>query len=119
MAMKKVKLIKVVLALMGLVAFAGLSSSAHAQFAVPPGSYQQTCQDIFIARAFQLNAQCNDGGIIPGLNGSAVDLRFCAGGGDISNDHGLLNCVPLAANVPGGSYRQNCELISADSLAFP
>jgi len=111
MATKKANSIKAVLVLFGAVVLAGLSSSAHAQ-GVPPGTYTQTCNSAFMLDAFlQANCQQFNGG----FETSALDLRTCAGGSDISNNNGFLQCAGFSG-VPSGSYLQSylqsCEFVS-------
>jgi hypothetical protein len=122
MATTKVTSHKVVLALLGAVALAGLSSSAYALDAPgvpggPPGTYKSSCQNILTSRNFHLQAVCKteSGGNVQTI----LDLRACAAGSDIGNNHGQLQCAPLENNVPNGSYRQSCVQISIDSLASP
>jgi hypothetical protein len=106
--MKNAHSIKAVLVLFGAVVLAGLSSSAHAQ-GVPPGTYTQTCNSAFMLDAFTLQANCRQ--FNGGFETSALDLRTCAGGSDISNNNGFLQCAGFSG-VPSGSYLQSCEFVS-------
>ena len=112
MATKKANSIKAVLVLFGAVVLDGLSPSAHAQ-GVPPGTYTQTCNSAFMLDAFTLQANCQQ--FNGGFETSALDLRTCAGGSDISNNNGFLQCAGFSG-VPSGSYLQSylqsCEFVS-------
>jgi hypothetical protein len=112
-ATKKANSNKVVLALFGAVALAGLSCSAYAQPAggpgqpggMPTGTYQRTCIGASLSQwPFELSASCkaNNGT----LRVARLDLRTCHDNGDIGNNNGQLQCA--AVNAPPGTYRQSC-----------
>ena len=109
MTTKKANLIKVALALSGGIALAGLSSSAHAQGVPPAGSYTQTCKAISMLGPFTLTGTCQQEN--GGFEQSALDLRACAGGSDVSNNNGILQCAEHIG-APAGSYINSCEFIS-------
>jgi hypothetical protein len=109
MAMKKDNSIKVVLALLGVIVLTSVSCSAYAQGVPPAGSYNQTCNAISMLDPFTLTGNCQQEN--GGFEQSALDLRVCAGGSDISNNNGILQCAEHIG-VPSGSYINSCEFIS-------
>ena len=103
MTTKKANLIKVVLALFSGISLAGLSSPAHAQGVPPAGSYTQTCNAISMLDPFTLTGNCQQEN--GGFEQSALDLRACAGGSDISNNNGILQCAEHIGAPPGQLYK--------------
>jgi CVNH domain len=76
---------------------------------LPPGSYQQSCRDMFVDQR-NLNASCKDrSGRF--RNALLLDYRNCQG--DIWNGDGQLLCNREAP--PGGSYAQSCRDIVAEA----
>ncbi|MDR6952828.1 hypothetical protein J2X65_002187 [Ancylobacter sp. 3268] len=76
---------------------------------VPPGSYQQSCQDIRNVAGW-LRASCRD------RSGRWVEanmaISWCAPGNDISNEDGRLVCKTTSSwgeRPPQGSYMGSCR----------
>lgn len=79
----------------------------------PPGSYTQSCRDIWI-EGVTLHANCKDlsGQFVPS---PPLDISTCKGG-DIFNANGQLGCKPPAHRPnPPGSYLGSCTRVSVDS----
>jgi CVNH domain len=87
---------------------AGSSASANAQ-GVPPGTYTQTCNSIFMLDNFTLQANCRQEN--GAFETSALDLRTCGGGSHISNNNGFLQCAGFSG-ARSSSYLQSCEFVS-------
>jgi len=110
--------------LVSLLAGLGLAATALAPASaqsIPPGSYQQSCQNIRV-RGDQLTARCTNG------QGNWVRSTIALGScrGDIRNSNGQLTCAGNGYNnggynnggynnggynnggVPGGSYQSSC-----------
>jgi hypothetical protein len=73
----------------------------------PPGSYQQSCRNIFV-RGNTLAATCTaaNGQLIR----SRLNLASCQNG-DIANNNGNLQCNGgggYNGQLPGGSYQMSC-----------
>ncbi|MBS7542122.1 CVNH domain-containing protein [Ancylobacter oerskovii] len=89
-----------------------VAGAASAQ-SVPPGSYQQSCQDVRNVAGW-LRASCRD------RSGRWVEatlaISWCAPGNDISNEDGRLVCKPgssgssgFGERSPQGSYMGTCR----------
>jgi hypothetical protein len=85
--------------LVGLV-----TENAYAQ---PPGSYQQSCGNIFFDGR-TLTASCRD--MAGGTSNSTLDVTRCTPGGDIFNANGTLECSMNGTLPPPGSYQLSCQL---------
>ena len=101
-----------------LVLFAGAACLAQG---IPPGSYQQTCNNVSV-NGDTLTANCQDSS---GNWRSAQLPGFQRCAGEITNDNGALRCLMsgygpqgMAGNGPAGSYTQSCRNIhvSGDDL---
>ncbi|GLK85039.1 CVNH domain-containing protein [Ancylobacter defluvii] len=89
----------------------GLAAAPVMAQSVPPGSYQQSCQDIRNVAGW-LRASCRD------RSGRWVEanmaISWCAPGNDISNEDGRLVCKAGASSFgserpPQGSYMGTCR----------
>jgi hypothetical protein len=67
---------------------------------VPSGSYLDTCNDCTMSNS-TLSCSCKDGN---GL--SSLDTSLCIQPADVSNQHGILNCI--YSRMPSGSYMDTC-----------
>jgi len=91
---------KLVFGLAGAIVLAGLSVSPSAQ-AQPPGSYRESCRDIWI-RGSTLNAVCRT--VRGGERPTALNIARCVG--DIGNNNGHLVCnggQPVPPRQDGGA----------------
>ena len=112
---------KIVSALFGAAALAGLAFAAYAQ-GLPPGSYQQSCRD-FRMQGGTLTAVCRR------ANGhgdqlTALNVTHCVG--DIGNNNGQLICNVLvpsdwktAEDVKGCSQFPPSVVVTVGFQAVP
>jgi hypothetical protein len=76
--------------------------------ALPPGSYQRSCQQIFVT-GNTLEAVCKSRGG-SSIGSSLANFQTCVG--EIYNVDGFLTCVHGQGNLPAGDYRGTCRDLS-------